>query len=171
MLCTVYWRKGGFLLVPDCMKASRDAEQLYGPLQLCGWVNTDSLCPELGQAIEREVESELFMALSPELAVRLGYQATDALPLPAGFTWREGDWWEGEGEVSLLYGENPPVVVAMIGPGGKQGGWITVTSLHRPWEFQGTRVSATRPGAMQYLAMWAEQNRAAVRGSVSARSH
>lgn len=171
MLCTVYWRKGGFLLVPDCMKASRAAEQLYGPLQPCGRIDTDNLCPELGEAIEREIESELFMALSPELAMRLGYQATDELPLPAGFTWRESDWWVRDGEVSLLYGENPPVVVAMIGPGDRHGGWIAVTNFHRPWEFQGIRVVPTRPGAMQYVAMWADQNGAAVRSSVGAHPH
>ena len=171
MLCTVYWRKGGFLLVPDCMKASRAAERLYGPLQLCGRIDTDGLPAELGGAIEREIESELFIALSPELAMRLGYQATDALPLPPGFAWRESDWWARDGEVALLYGETAPVVVAKIGPGDGQGGWIAVTNVHRPWEFQGTRVSPTRPAAMQYVALWADQNAAAVRSGVSDRLH
>lgn len=171
MICTVYWRKGGFILVPDCMKASRAAEQLYGPLRHCGSVDTAKLPAAVSSSLEQKIEQELFAPLSPALAMQLGYEATQNLPLPAGFFWQEGDWWKTGGELSLQYGLEPAVVVATIAPIKAQAGWMCITNRHRPWAFQGISVCPTRAAALQFVAIWADANAQSVRGSIASQLH
>lgn len=166
MICTVYWRKGGFILVPDCMRASRTVEQQYGPLRHCGSIDTANLPAGLREGIERDIDAELFSRLTPELATRLGYQAIEDLPLPAGFAWQEDDWWDADCEISLLCVEHEdPVVVATVAP-RRQGGWVATTNRHRPWAFQGAWVCATRAAALQYVAVWAHDHADALRALI-----
>jgi len=162
MICTVYWRKGGFILVPDCIRASQAVERQYGPLRHCGRLDTERLPSDFRVGIESDIERELFASLSPELAMQLGYEAVGELPLPDGFAWREGDWWKSDGNLALLHGTDPPVVVADI-VRGPHGGWVCTTNSHRPWAFRGGRVCATRGAAVQYLTMWADDHAAALR--------
>lgn len=171
MICTVYWRRGGFILVPDCMKASRAAEALYGPLRHCGSIDTAKLPAALGGSVEQDIEQELFAPLSPGLAMQLGYQPTRELPLPEGFFWQEGDWWNTGGERALLFGQAPALTVGTIAPIRAQAGWLCITNRHRPWAYQGVNVCPTRAAALQLLAIWADTNADMVRANVAGRVH
>jgi hypothetical protein len=162
MICSVYWRNGGFILVPDCIRASHAVEQSYGPLRYCGRLDTERLRDELGASIESDLDAQLFAALSPELATRLGYEAIEDLPLPQGFSWQEGDWWTRDGDLSLLRDGDPPTLTASI-VRAPHGGWLCTTNRHRPWAFQGTWVCGTRAAAVQYVAMWAADHARALR--------
>lgn len=155
MICTVYWGGEGFVLVPDCIVASREAERRFGPLTFCGSLDTQGLSEDLTARIDQEIDERSFVRLNPDLALRLGYQPTRSLPLPHGFRWQEPDWWNSE-ELTLLCGRYPPIVVACVHPMGSKGyGWRTITNCHKPPEFRGSRISHTRAAAAQYVTIWA----------------
>lgn len=171
MNCVVYWGSEGFVLVPDCMIASREAERRYGPLLRCGSVDTDDLEPDLARTIDTAVDLHSFAPLSSGLALRLGYEPSRSLPLPEGFSWHDPDWWDRGGELALLYGENPPVAVATVEPASKHGGWKAITNCHKGWEFRGARVAVSRAAALQFLTIWANSNAQSVRRDVATALH
>ncbi|WP_157481165.1 MULTISPECIES: hypothetical protein [unclassified Lysobacter] len=67
---TVYRGATGiYLLVPDCMKASREAERLHGPLVHCGAVESEGHpLPHLWEAVLTEVDERLYAVLSEHIA-------------------------------------------------------------------------------------------------------
>jgi hypothetical protein len=72
MKFTVYKADDLYLLVPDCIKASREAEHLYGPLTYCSKIESDDHpIPELWATVMAEVDARLFAVISELTANRL----------------------------------------------------------------------------------------------------
>ena len=63
---------GSFLLVPDCMVASAEAEHKFGPLQDWGCAETDHFPADLKELIEREFDARSYALLPDEVVDRLG---------------------------------------------------------------------------------------------------
>lgn len=159
MRCSVYTGRGELVLVPDCMKASREAERGHGPLRHCGSFETDGLPPDLAERIDHAVDDRFYAVLQPELALRLGYAPDCGLPLPQGFEWSLADFWAPHVGATLFYNNgNSRVPVAEVTPDDAERGWYAITRLFRPWPFRGTHVTNTRAAAVHYLAMWADAN-------------
>ena len=171
MNCTVYWGNEGFVLVPDCMIASREAERRFGPLLRCGSFDTDGIEPGLARTIDQEVDQHSFVMLSTGLALRLGYEPGSSLPLPQGFSWAHSDWWERGGELALLCGRDPSVAVATIEPSSPHGGWKAITNCHKNWAFRGTWISSSRAAVVQFVTIWANTNADTVRRDVGVSLH
>ncbi|GAB3105485.1 hypothetical protein [Lysobacter terrae] len=171
MNCIVYWGSEGFVLVPDCMVASLEAERRYGPLLRCGSLETEGLEPDLAQLIDKEVDLHSFAPLSAGQAMRLGYAPGRSLPLPDGFSWENPDEWDHGGALTLLYGQDPPVPVAIVEPASKRGGWKAITNCHKGWEFRGARVGASRAAALQFVTIWANSHAQSVRRDIAATLH
>lgn len=155
MICTVYGSKQGMVLVPDCMRPPREAEEHFGPLRTCGSVDVDRLDPMVAKRVERALDQRSYAALRADLALRVSYSPLASLPLPEHFAWRESTWVHGHG-ASLLCGNAQQAVAAVTSV--PKGGWLATTDRHKAWAFRGCRVSASYPGAIQYLALWAERN-------------
>lgn len=166
MKCTVYWADEGLIFVPDCMLASREAERRYGPLLFCATFETEGLASDLAELVEREMDQRSFALIGVDLALRLGYEPKNMLPLPHGFRWQEEDWWQTHEELALLCGRLPPVAVASLRPISHRGGWEVVTNAHKAWPFRGIRVSQSRGAAMHFVAMWANAHASTLRGEI-----
>ena len=67
MRFNVYTRPdGAFLLVPDCMTASREAEALHGPLAFCDTIDSDEYpVPALWDRVAAEIDQLSFAVLQP----------------------------------------------------------------------------------------------------------
>ena len=152
MRCIVYRGREGLLLVPDCVRASMEAERDHGPLQRCGEIETDRLDPLLLHAIDDAIDRETFARGDASLALRGAYQPEAMLPLPDEFAWHLPDFWE-DGAAAVVH-EPTRVVVATLHADASAWTWTVVTNAHRPWVFRGTYVGPSQPVAMQYLAMW-----------------
>jgi hypothetical protein len=167
MRCSVYTGRGELVLVPDCMQASREAERGYGPLRHCGTFETTGLPDDLAERIDDAFEDRLFVVLQPDLALRLGYDPGGGVPLPDGFEWVIGDFWEPRAGATLVYAGRDQLPVAEATPDDHDRGWYAVTRLYRPWPFRGTRVAATRGAALQFLALWVVANADVVRSEIA----
>jgi hypothetical protein len=167
MRCTVYFGSAGLVLVPDCMRASVEAEHAYGPLAFCGAFETQGLDPDVLARIDDALDSRSFALIDPDLALRLGYDAARALPLPEGFAWRTDDFWESNESITLLCeqeGEHIPVAEVVVDESTR--GWYAVTRTHRPWQFRGTRVTLSREAAVQFVSAWATLHASALRAEL-----
>lgn len=158
MRCSVYTGRGELVLVPDCMKASREAERGHGPLRHCGTFDTDGLPADLVERIEGAFDDHFYVVLQPDLALRLGYDPTCGVPLPEGFDWEVRDFWERDSSARMVYVPRNRLPIAEAIPDHSDRGWYAVTRLYRPWQFRGTRVTTTRAAAVHWLAMWADAN-------------
>jgi hypothetical protein len=169
MHCGVYTGRDGLVLVPDCMRASREAERLHGPLHHCGSFETDGLSADLARRIETALDDQLYAVMEPELALRLGYEPQEGLPLPHGFEWDLGDWWNNnEGAQLFVVRGGRRVAVAEVHADASRTGWYANTRLHRPWQFRGSRVAASRAAAIHFLTVWAVANADALAAEVAA---
>lgn len=162
--CIVYRGRKGLLLVPDCMRASVEAERDYGPLQRCGEIETDRLDPMLVHAIDEALDRDAFVQSDVSLALRQAYQAADVLPLPDGFEWHMSDFWDDGVTAKAVHGPSG-VMVAEVRADAASWSWHVVTNTHRPWLFRGTYVATTQAAAMQYLAMWVVEHDAELQRS------
>jgi len=159
MRCHVFVGSIGLLLVPDCMQASMEAERAYGPLEPCGAFETGGLEVDLQEQIDHALDEHSFATMGPDLAMRLGYDPDHGLPLPPDFAWENPDFWEGDGRAALLYvAGRTRVAIAQVVPDAGSHGWYAVTWAHRPWAFRGTRVTLSRPAALQFLSIWVKQH-------------
>jgi hypothetical protein len=76
MYCTAYrTRTGHLLLVPDCMVATKEAEQRFGPLGNCGPIDTDRLPAPVQEAVERDFSARSYHRLADSFAQSLGLVA------------------------------------------------------------------------------------------------
>jgi len=76
MYCTAYrTRTGHLLLVPDCMVATKEAEQRFGPLDNCGFIDTDRLPDPLQEAVERDFNARSYHPLADSFAPSIGLVA------------------------------------------------------------------------------------------------
>ncbi|GAB3097067.1 hypothetical protein [Lysobacter terrae] len=155
MKCTVYWGSNGFVVVPNCVLASRDAERKYGPLLECAHVETDGLDPVLAEDIGLAIDQRTYACVGPDLALHLSYKPIQPLPLPYGFHWERYDESRTSQPMLLMCGWYPPVLVAELMPMGAHGGWMIITSSHKAWAFRGLRVAPTHDAAMHFIAAWA----------------
>ncbi|MFC5571143.1 hypothetical protein ACFPN1_13840 [Lysobacter yangpyeongensis] len=169
MICTIYRHEKGFILVPDCIKASREAGLRFGPLRSCGTVDTGELAKALAASIEEEVTRCLYAPLSPELALRLGYQLESVPALPSGFAWQEGDGWNTGGERALVYGPEQ-IVVATVKP-LPDVGWLATANCHRPAALHISQSHPTRAAAIDFVAAWAGEHADTVRAGLGIGLH
>lgn len=64
--------KGDYLLVPDCLKASREAERLHGPLVSCGEIDSDDHpLPDLWATVMEDVDARLYSVVNEVVATAL----------------------------------------------------------------------------------------------------
>ena len=159
MRCIVYRGRQGLLLVPDCMRASVEAEREYGPLLHCGEIETERLDPTLVQRIDEALDQGAYALGDVSLALRQAYRADADLPLPEGFAWRLSDFW-GERAQAWVVHEPTGQIVGEVHADGSHYSWRVVTNAHRPWLFRGSHVGNTQAVAMQYLAMWVAEHAA-----------
>lgn len=157
MRCIVYRGRHGLLLVPDCMRASVEAEREYGPLLRCGEIETDRLDPTLVRDIDDALEYGVYALGEASLALRHGYQALADLPLPEGFSWHLSDFWEEHPEAWIVHDASAQVV-GEVHADRPQYTWRVMTNTHRPWLFRGSYVANAQAVAMQYLAMWVSEH-------------
>jgi hypothetical protein len=69
MKFTVYKAEGLYLLVPDCIKASREAEHRYGPLSYCGEIESDDHpSTELWAMVMADIDTRLFAVVGELVA-------------------------------------------------------------------------------------------------------
>ncbi|HEY1140831.1 MAG TPA: hypothetical protein VGE88_11565 [Lysobacter sp.] len=166
MKCTVYWGSNGFVVVPNCVLASRDAERRHGPLLECGFIETDDLDSTLAEDIGLAIDQSTYACVGPDLALHLSYRPLHALPLPYGFRWQSYDEDQPSQPMLLMCGTHPPVLVAELMPMGEHGGWMVITGSHKAWAFRGLRVAQTHAVAMHFIAAWAGMHATAVRSEI-----
>ena len=167
MKCTVYWGSGGgFVVVPDCVVASREAERRFGPLMECARIDTDGLDERLAEDIGLAVDERTYACAGAELALHASYKPTESLPLPYGFKWESCGESANEQPLLLRCGTHPPVLVAELMPVGPKGGWIAITNCHKTWAFRGLRVAQTHMAAMHFIVAWANANALVLRGEI-----
>ena len=87
MKLTVYKSvSADYLLVPDCVRASREADRLHGPLVHCGEIESDEYSlPDLWAEVGAQIDARLYAVVDHEVALGL-------LPLCGDMGWpRAGD--------------------------------------------------------------------------------
>jgi hypothetical protein len=70
---------GGYLFCPDCVQASIEAAQTYGPLRLLGRVDRGELDGLADRIIDQQVSSHLYAHIPPE---QVGALQLDLDPKP-----------------------------------------------------------------------------------------
>lgn len=154
MRCIVYRGRNGLVLVPDCMRASVEAERDFGPLLRCGEIETDRLAPLLIREIEDALDDSSFARGSAALTLRVAYDPGAVVPLPEGFAWQSTDFWGNGPDATSVVHEPTGLVVGEINADTSEWTWHVITNAHRPWVFRGSYVSRSHGAAMQYLSMW-----------------
>ena len=84
MRCIVYRGRQGLVLVPDCMRASMEAEHELGPLVSCGEVETEQLAPLLFHEIGDEGYRQIYEKTGAACNTAEGEVASPAGVSPAG---------------------------------------------------------------------------------------
>ena len=91
MNCTVFWGNNGFVVVPDCLQASVEAEHRHGPLCACARLRTDRLDAPLAERLAAAIDRRSYSCIGADLALHGDYTPTAPLPLPYGFSWQGRD--------------------------------------------------------------------------------
>jgi hypothetical protein len=73
LIFNIYTRPdGAFLLVPECMEASRAAEVQHGPLHFCGTINSsEHPVPALWNRVLSETDDHSFAVLQESVGKQL----------------------------------------------------------------------------------------------------
>lgn len=166
MNCTVFWGNNGFVVVPDCLQASVEAEHRHGPLCACARLRTDRLDAPLAERLAAAIDRRSYSCIGADLALHGDYTPTAPLPLPYGFSWQGRDDESADEPLLLRCGSRPPVLVAELMPVGARGGWIAITSCHKAWAFRGKHVACKRAAAVHFIAAWANLNASRLRSEI-----